>query len=263
MISKRGVVMTPRRVSPVTLTESLLAALLLATAGAGHCLAMCGALSMNISFAVPATQRQGSALLRWHVLVNTGRVALYALLGALSGGFGAVIKQQAPGLMRGLIILASLVLMLMALQLLGRAAGVRRLEAFGQGLWRRVQPLTSALLPLRHGWQALLLGALWGFLPCGLIYSALLLASASASALQGALMMMVFGIATAVPVATSGIVAGRLSVLRRPLWRGLAAAASLIMAAYLAWQALMPMEHAGHGSATPAAGHHSHHPGHD
>ena len=250
----------------MTLPESILAAVLLATAGAGHCLGMCGALSMNISFALPESQRRGWALIRWHMLVNSGRVASYTALGALVGAFGAVLKNNAPWLMKALIVLSSLILILLALQLLGRAAGLQKLEKLGQGLWRQVQPLTRKLLPLQSAWQALALGSLWGFLPCGLIYSALLLSAATGHAVAGALLMAVFGMMTALPVASSGIVAGRLSVLRSPAWRGGAALLSLGMALYIGWQAVTAGGHGSHHSGTAETppvvsgeAHHHHH----
>ncbi len=247
---------------PMTLTESLLAALLLATAGAGHCLGMCGALSVNISFAVPEQDRRQRALLRWHALVNLGRVSGYAVLGALSGGLGAVFQQQSPVVMRAMMLVSALVMLLLALQLLGRAAGLQHLEALGQRLWRHIQPLLGKLMPLRAAWQALALGALWGLLPCGLIYSALLLAAATGSAWHGALLMLTFGSVTAVPVATSGLLAGRLALLRQPVWRTLAALVSVFLALYLGWRAVQPADHSGHANAPagmPAAAHH-HHP---
>lgn len=239
----------------MSLSEALLAAVLLATAGAGHCLGMCGVLSMNISFAVPEAHRNVRGLLYWHTLVNAGRISCYALLGALSGGAGAVLQQRLPQIMSVMMILAAAVLVLLSLHMLGRASGLQRLEALGQMLWQRVQPLMQKLLPLRSPWQALLLGAMWGFLPCGLIYSALLLATATSSPLHGALLMLVFASVTTVPVATSGIVAGRLSVLRAPLWRGLAACASILLAGYIAWQAVQPNPHAHHGQPSE---HHNH-----
>lgn len=246
----------------MTLTEVVLAAFFLGLAGSTHCLGMCGAISVNLSFSLPESERRASRLLYWHLLVNAGRVTFYALLGAFAGGVGAALDQRAPMLGKAIMLLSALVLTLIALQLFGQARGLQWLESIGAVVWRKVQPLTRPLLPLRKGWQAYLLGMLWGLMPCGLIYSAAALAAGAGSALKGALLMAVFGLLTAIPVAGTGVLAGTLGWLRRPAWKTLAALLCLGLALAIAWQALSGGHGGGHaGHAAPAVHDtpHSHH----
>ena len=232
----------------MTLTETLLAALLLAAAGSAHCLGMCGAISVGISFSLPEQERSPKRLLRWHLLVNAGRTGFYSLLGAISGALGATVQQLIPGGARIVVLFSALVLLLIGLQQLGQAQGLRWLEGAGQKVWRRVQPLTRPLLPLHSSWQALALGALWGLMPCALIYTALALAAGTTSAGYGALLMALFGAMTAIPVATTGVLAGSLSWLRQPRWRYLSALLCLLLAASMLWHVAR-----GNGHQHPAA----------
>jgi hypothetical protein len=95
-----------------------------------------------------------------------------------------------------LFALSSGMLILLGLYLAGLWGAVRRLEQMGAGLWKHLQPFTAKLLPVNTVPRALGLGALWGWLPCGLVYSVLITALASGSATQGALIMAAFGLGT-------------------------------------------------------------------
>lgn len=246
----------------MTLTEVVLAAFFLGLAGSTHCLGMCGAISANLSFSLPAAERTTRRLLYWHLVVNSGRVTFYSVLGAFAGGAGAALDQRSPMLGKAIMLLSALVLALIALQLFGQARGLQWLESLGAVVWRKVQPLTRPLLPLRKAWQAYLLGMLWGLMPCGLIYSAAALAAGAGSAIKGALLMAVFGALTAIPVAGTGVLAGSLRWLRRPGWKVLAAALCLGLALAIVWQAVSGghgSEHGGHGTPVMQAAPHSHH----
>jgi sulfite exporter TauE/SafE len=73
---------------------------------------------------------------------------------------------------------------------------VRRIEQLGSVLWQRIQPLTRLVFPITSPLRALLLGMLWGWLPCGLVYSVLVTALASGHPQSGALIMLAFGLGT-------------------------------------------------------------------
>jgi sulfite exporter TauE/SafE len=92
--------------------------------------------------------------------------------------------------------LANLMLVLLGLYLMHAWNGLARLEQAGGMLWRRAQPLTRKLLPMDTLAKALALGALWGWAPCGMVYSMLLTAMLSSSALSGAAVMAAFGLGT-------------------------------------------------------------------
>ncbi|MDF1630275.1 MAG: sulfite exporter TauE/SafE family protein [Alcanivoracaceae bacterium] len=222
----------------MNLSEAISAAALLAVAGAGHCLGMCGGISLGLSMAVQEDRRRGKRLWLWQALFAIGRVSTYTMLGALAGAFGQLLIDTLPGAGPLAWMLSAILMLLLALMLLGHDVGLSRLERVGLAVWRRIQPLTTSLVPIRHSAQALLLGALWGFLPCGLLYTALALSVATGSALNGAAVMLVFGLVTVPPVAAGGVATGMLTILRRQGWRRLTAVLTLIMAGWLFWQGL-------------------------
>ena len=159
--------------------------------GAGHCAGMCGGIVGALSFQGP----HGTAALSLHLAYNLGRIVSYAVGGALFGTLGQMVGDLLP-LQRILYLLASLMLAAMGLYLLGLTQTLGWIERAGQRLWQRIQPLTGRFLPVRSVAQALPLGLLWGWLPCGLVYSALTTALASGSAGRGGLLMLAFGLGT-------------------------------------------------------------------
>ena len=234
----------------MNLSEAISAATLLAVAGAGHCLGMCGGISLGLSMAVQEDRRRGKRLWLWQGLFALGRVSTYTLLGALAGAFGQLIIDTLPGAGPVAWMLSAILMLLLALMLLGHDVGLGKLERVGLAVWRRIQPLTTSLVPIRHAGQALLLGALWGFLPCGLLYTALALSVATGSSLNGAVVMLIFGLVTVPPVAVGGVATGLLTVLRRQGWRRLTAVMTLVMAGWLFWQGLA----GAHGHHQPDSG---------
>lgn len=222
----------------MNLAEALSAATLLALAGAGHCLGMCGGISLGLSMAVQEDRRRGKRLWLWQALFAIGRVSTYTILGALAGAFGQLIIDTLPGAGPVAWMLSAILMLMLALMLLGHDVGLGKLERIGLTVWRRIQPLTASLVPIRNPAQALLLGALWGFLPCGLLYTALALSVATGSSVNGAAVMLVFGLVTVPPVAVGGVATGLLTILRRQGWRRLTAVLTLIMAGWLFWQGL-------------------------
>ncbi|WP_024302379.1 sulfite exporter TauE/SafE family protein [Pseudogulbenkiania sp. MAI-1] len=184
--------------------------------GGGHCIGMCGGIVTALSLNLPE-QRRGLILLAY----NTGRMASYALIGALLGGLaeaGLTLLQLRP-LQLGLYLLANVMIIGMGLYLAGLSLAVTRIEALGKPIWRRLQPLLTPLLPVRHPGQALLAGALWGWLPCGLVYSASLTALASGSAARGALAMLAFALGTLPNLLAMGVFASTLKswLQKRPV----------------------------------------------
>ena len=108
------------------------------------------------------------------------------------------------------MVLANLMLVALGVYLMGMTQILSFTERFGQRLWRHLQPLTQRYLPARTVAQAFPLGMLWGWLPCGMVYSALVTAMSSGSALQGAGMMLAFGLGTLPTLLLTGLLAIRL-----------------------------------------------------
>jgi sulfite exporter TauE/SafE len=173
---------------------SIIAVFFVGLLGGVHCLGMCGSIVGILTTQLPKTGA------RWpfHLAYSSGRVASYSLAGALVGAVGQaglLLRDQVP-IQHLLFALSSLMLIALGLYLAGIGNLVLRIEGLGRGLWQRIQPLTRRLFPVNTPLRALLLGAVWGWLPCGLVYSVLLTALASGHAQSGAFIMLAFGLGT-------------------------------------------------------------------
>ncbi|WP_024718177.1 sulfite exporter TauE/SafE family protein, partial [Pseudomonas putida] len=186
-------------------------ALVLGLLGGGHCLGMCGGLMGALTLAIPPEQR--SRRLRLLLAYNLGRIFSYASAGLLLGLAGWAVARSPAAL--GLRVVAALLLIAMGLYLAGWWSGLTRIEALGRGLWRHIQPVASRLLPVSSLPRALLLGALWGWLPCGLVYSTLLWAASQGNAGYSAALMLAFGLGTWPVLLATGLAAERVNALLR------------------------------------------------
>lgn len=227
-----------------------LSAFVIGFLGGGHCIGMCGGIMGALSFAIPAEQTAR----RWRILLsyNAGRILSYCLIGALAGGIGYQLSSgHGLSIMR---VVAGLLLIAMGLYLANWWRGLTYLEKLGGLLWVRVQPLGKALMPVRSNGSALLLGALWGWLPCGLVYTALVFALAQAGALQAAGVMLAFGLGTLPAVLASGVFAERIKqLMQRQHFRAVMALAIIGFGVWTIWGTVQHLQH-GAGSA----GHASH-----
>ena len=173
---------------------SIIAVFFVGLLGGVHCLGMCGSIVGIFTAQLP---KEGA---RWpfHLAYNSGRIASYTLAGLLVGAIGqtGLLMRDVVPIQHLLFALSSLMLIALGLYLAGIWSMVRHIERVGNGLWQRIQPLTRRLLPVTSPTRALLLGTLWGWLPCGLVYSVLVTALASGHAQSGALIMLAFGLGT-------------------------------------------------------------------
>lgn len=219
------------------LVAPLLSALILGLLGGGHCLGMCGGLMSALTLAIPPDQR--ARRLRLLLAYNLGRILSYAAAGLLIGLAGwAVASSPAAMLLR---VLAGLLLIAMGLYLAGWWSGLTRIEAVGRHLWRHLQPVASRLMPVSSLPRALLLGAVWGWLPCGLVYSTLLWASSQGSPGESALLMLAFGLGTWPVLLATGMAAERLTALLRR--RGVRIAGGLLVILFGIWTLPGPHQH--------------------
>ncbi|MDB5960190.1 MAG: cytochrome biosis protein [Massilia sp.] len=212
----------------------LLPMLLVGLAGSVHCVGMCGgivsAFSMLPGRAFPVAVVRQAAPQRVLVRVaayNAGRIASYCAAGALAGAIGGQVgggARQLAGVaslaaiaMPGLWLVSAM-LVALGLYLSGAWRGLAVLERLGGHLWRRIEPFTAMLLPLDRPHKLFAMGALWGWLPCGMVYSSLLAALVCGSAAQGALLMLAFGLGTLPLLIAVGVAGGQLRALlqRRP-----------------------------------------------
>jgi uncharacterized protein len=166
--------------------------------GGVHCATMCGGVASVVCANASGTR---------HALAfNAGRVAAYSMLGVAAGAMGALPSEPyvLKLVVRGVAVIATLTV---ALHLLGLPSFVRALEAVGGPAWKRISPHATRLLPLRSTWHALVAGALWAFMPCGLLYAALAVAATAGSVSHGALAMAAFGLGTLPTMASVALAA--------------------------------------------------------
>ena len=197
--------------------------------GGVHCAGMCGGMSAALSAA-----SRGPALARIAAF-NAGRIGSYAAAGMLAGSVGGIAAVAVPlhAAQAALLLLSAVFMVLLGLYVAGWSAWLMRVERAGGSLWRRLSPLLARLFPLDTHAKALAAGALWGWIPCGLVYSMLVLALASGGAGRGALVMAAFGLGTLPALLAAGMAAQRVLEWRRHAGVRRAAGLAIIAAALL------------------------------
>lgn len=193
-----------------------LAVFLIGLLGGTHCVSMCGGIvgALSVQVQTPATRSR-----QWpiHLAYNLGRIFTYTAIGGLLGAIGSVgmLYDGVLPVQITLYVLANLMLIALGLYLTGFTRLLAPVERLGHHLWRRVQPLSRRFLPARSVGQALPLGLLWGFLPCGLVYSILATALVTGSAPRGAGLMLAFGLGTLPNLMLAGMLFKRFRELTR------------------------------------------------
>lgn len=186
--------------------------------GGVHCIGMCGGIVGALGF---ATAQQQKSLNFYAILLsyNAARISSYVLAGSLMGGISAlaVYWLDIRLLQISMQWFAAVLMIVLGLYLAGWTSVLVHIEKAGAGLWRILEPQARRFLPVRTIPQAFVLGLLWGWLPCGLVYSVLLWSVASANAVDGALLMLCFGLGTLPNLLAMGVFAQRLSALVRNL----------------------------------------------
>ncbi|KTC18312.1 cytochrome biogenesis protein [Pseudomonas marginalis ICMP 11289] len=215
----------------------LFSALVLGLLGGGHCLGMCGGLMGALTLAIPREQR--ARRMQLLMACNLGRIVSYAIAGFFSGLVGWAVANS-PGATT-LRVVAALLLIAMGLYLAGWWSGLTRIERLGRGLWRYLQPFATRLLPISSIPRALLLGALWGWLPCGLVYSTLLWAASQGNAIDSALLMLAFGLGTWPVLLATGLAAERTTALLRR--RSVRTAGGMLVILFGLWTLPGPHQH--------------------
>lgn len=213
--------------------SSYFALFLVGLLGGVHCVGMCGGIVSALSLG----KKDNWSV---HLAYNGGRIFSYGIAGALAGALGGVglaLSDQWPARLL-LYILANLMLLALAAYLLGATRLLGRVERVGAHLWRHLQPLTRRFVPVRGPLQAFPLGLLWGWLPCGLVYSALATALAAGSAWQGAGVMLAFGLGTLPNLLLAGMLLARFQHwTRHPAVRRISGLLILAFAVYGLWGA--------------------------
>jgi len=186
-------------------TATFFSALIVGLLGAGHCVGMCGGIVGVLSIGTESLST-GARFLR-AVAYNSGRVASYVAAGAVAGYAGQTLGGLLPaGTARMVAMSVSAgFAILLAFYLVGRGGLLLRLERIGGSLWQYIRPLGQRFIPARNAPQAFGLGLVWGWLPCGLVYTVLAWSLASGTPAKGALLMLGFGLGTLPALVTMGM----------------------------------------------------------
>ncbi len=191
-----------------------LAAFVMGLLGVGHCAGMCGGIVGALTFGLPEGVRNHfPSTLPYQLGYNLGRITSYVLAGGIMGGLGMLLSEVIPiyPVQQALLVFAAVFMILLGLYLGGWWAGLARIERLGGRLWTRIEPFARRLLPVRSPAQAWMLGLVWGWLPCGLVYTMLVWTVSAGSVLKGAGLMLAFGLGTLPNLFAMGMVAGSLA----------------------------------------------------
>ncbi|MDI9245724.1 sulfite exporter TauE/SafE family protein [Marinobacter sp. CHS3-4] len=224
------------------LVLSYSSAYLIGLMGSTHCLGMCGGISASLSMSLPVgagyRRRQTLMLLAF----NGGRIASYVAIATLVALLSTRAADQYASVGPILRSIAGALLILMGLSMGHWWQGIRYIERVGAPVWRRVSPLTQRVMPVDRTWKALILGGLWGWLPCGLVYSTLGWAALQPTVASAAGTMLFFGLGTLPSMLATGYAAGWINKLKRqPYFRRLAA---LLLIGFGIWT--LPFIHSAH-----------------
>lgn len=203
----------------------LFGATLMGLLGSVHCLAMCGGIAGALGQAIPRRSPQ-SDFVRTS-LYSIGRITSYAIAGGIVGALGEAFARQ-TGLAVVLRVLAGLMILGFGVHVAFGWKGLARLEHVGRNVWRRLAPLASRIGKPDRTWKIFALGMLWGWLPCGLVYSAVVAAAATGRADSGAAFMLCFGIGTLPAVVSVSALGTRLAAVVSDRFTRRAAGAMLL-----------------------------------
>jgi len=229
------------------ITAALIAGLL----GSAHCFGMCGGIAGALQLAIPKTPR---AHLIYLLSYNIGRIIGYSLLGLVAGIISLSVAKTL-GVEIGLNLLrvfGAIFLFLMAAYIGRWWMILSKFEKFGQKIFNPIRNFGKKWLPLSNPFEAIVVGILWGFLPCGLVYSALAYSASATSITDAVLRMTAFGIGTLPALGLMGGIASSVKVwVQKPAVKQVAALLLLGIAVWTIYPAIMQM--------IPSANHLHHH----
>ncbi|MBM7072661.1 sulfite exporter TauE/SafE family protein [Shewanella sp. 202IG2-18] len=194
----------------------LLGAFIVGLMGAGHCVGMCGGLVASFASQQSAIKIGENLLLKQLKLqfsYNFGRIVSYSIAGALLGGSAATLSHlfNVDDYLVWLRVFAGIMMIVTGLYIAQLWFGLTRIEFIGKYLWSKIGPTASKFLPIQTPKKAVIAGMIWGWLPCGLVYSTLTWSVASGSAVSGALIMFCFGLGTFPAMLSTGMAAKTLA----------------------------------------------------
>lgn len=211
-------------------------------ASVGHCVAMCGgvvgALTIGLDESIKTNKFK---IVQYHLFYNLGRILSYTFVGILFGALGewgsSLLEMSTFD--KVLRLFSGILMVLMGLYLSGWWFGLRKIEIIGVKIWAKIQPITQKILPITTLKKAFSLGLLWGYLPCGVVYSVLVFAMVSGSWWQGGLIMLVFALGTLPSLLLMGSISSAFNRFnQKPMVKKMAGLLVIIMGVLALWMPL-------------------------
>ena len=180
--------------------------------GFGHCISMCGPIVATYTLSGSSSYSPAGRVFP-HLFYNTGRITTYMFIGALMGLTGSFINVagRISGFQDAVAIIAGLIMVFMGLKISGILGRLSWLEGHNNLILRA----GKELLHDKSLWKYYPLGALFGFLPCGLSYTVLIAAAGTGDPLSGMLLMLFFGIGTLPALLVFGMAASYIGIKLR------------------------------------------------
>ncbi len=197
---------------------SYLVAFLMGLFSSMHCIGMCGSIIGTLTLSLKQEIRNSKSKLFPFVLnYNLGRITSYTLAGLLAGVLEYLFTMPlgAGHGHRLLQILSALIMTGAGLYIAGWFPHFAYIEKTGARIWKLLEPYGRKLIPVQTLAQAYLFGMIWGWIPCGLVYTAVALAATTGNILHSSLTMLFFGLGTLPAVAGVGIITSVLTRLSR------------------------------------------------
>jgi len=224
------------------IVSSYITAFLLGLFSTVHCIAMCGSVIGALTLSLPAEVRESQRKMLPYVFnYNLGRLLSYGAAGVIVGLLSVPLTAFNGHLV--LRYLSIIVMIAMGLYLAGWFPKFAHMERLGAPIWKWLQPIGQKLLPVRKLSQAFLLGIVWGWLPCGLVYAALAVAATVGEPVKASLVMLAFGAGTLPAVMGAGMFTGLLASMARA--KHLRQVAGVLIIAMALATAFWPMDHSG------------------
>lgn len=214
----------------MAIETSYFAAFLVGLLGGVHCVGMCGGIVGALCLGLEDkkgdlkntnAEQNIKNTFPYLLFYNLGRIGSYTLAGILMGGLGWLGSHLFTlySIQQGLEIFAACFMFALGLYIAGWWTGLSKIERWGGNvIWKRLEPFGRRFMPVRSYRQALLLGVVWGWLPCGLVYSVIIWTISTQSPLEGGLLMLSFGLGTLPNLLLMGIFASTLRQFIQQPW---------------------------------------------
>ena len=209
---------------------SYFAAFLVGLLGGVHCVGMCGGIVGALCFGLEdnlgknqntTAQQNFKKIFPFLLSYNAGRISSYTLAGILMGSIGWLGSHLFTlySVQQTLEIIAASFMLALGLYIAGWWKGLAKVEYWGgKVIWKRLEPLGRRFMPVTSYRHAFLLGLVWGWLPCGLVYSVIIWTISTQSPLEGGLLMLSFGLGTLPNLLLMGVFASTLTQFIQQPW---------------------------------------------